>query len=72
MNKREQFKEELQELLDRYKESLAVSTIMVIAQRIFSNTLSIKNYPELHKVSLEEIKNINELNLEGEYTYVND
>ncbi len=41
MNKREQFKEELQELLDRYKESLAASTIMVIAQRIFSNTLSI-------------------------------
>lgn len=70
MNKRELFKEELQELLGRYKESLAAPTIIVIAQRVFNKTLSIKSHPELYKVDLE--KNINGLNLEGEYTYVND
>ena len=55
----EQFCEELQELLDRYKVQLSVPTIMRNAQKIFHNTLSIKTHPELHpKCSEEFIKSV--------------
>ena len=43
-----QFCEELQELLDRYKAILFPPAIMRNAQRIFRNTLSIKQHPELY------------------------
>ena len=46
-----QFCEELQELLDRYKTQLEVPTIMRNAQRIFHNTLSFREHPELHPQS---------------------
>lgn len=42
----EQFCEELQELLDRYKTKMSVPDIMHNAQRIFYNTLSFKCHPE--------------------------
>lgn len=50
-----QFCEELQELLDRYKTQLPVPTIMRNAQRIFRNTLSFREHPELHS-NLETLK----------------
>lgn len=43
-----QFCEELQELLDRYKAILFPPAIMRNAQRIFRNTLSIKQHPALY------------------------
>lgn len=52
----EQFCEELQELLDRYKTQLAVPAIMRNAQRIFRNTLSIRENPELKGISDERLR----------------
>lgn len=52
----QQFHEELQALLDRYKNRLSVPRIMGIAQDTFHKTLSIKYHPELHHVDLTEIK----------------
>lgn len=43
-----QFREELQELIDRYKTRLSVPRIMHVAQDVFHKTLSIKYHPELH------------------------
>ena len=54
MNVEKQFCEELQELLDRYKTQLEVSTIMRNAQRIFHNTLSFRHHPELHSETIEK------------------
>ena len=55
----DQFCEELQELLDRYKTQLEVPTIMRNAQKIFHNTLSIRHHPELHpKYSEEFVKSV--------------
>ena len=48
----QQFREELQELIDRYKTRLSVPRIMHVAQDVFHKTLSIKYQPELH---LEEM-----------------
>lgn len=50
----EQFCEELQELLDRYKTQLEVPTIMRNAQKIFHDTLSIRHHPELHFKTIEK------------------
>ena len=47
----EKFCEELQELLDRYKTQLSVPAIMRNAQKIFRNTLSIRENPELKGVA---------------------
>lgn len=54
----QQFHEELQALLDRYKNRLSVPRIMGIAQDTFHKTLSIKYHPELHHVNLKEINGI--------------
>ena len=54
----QQFKEELQELLDRYKTRLSVPRIMGIAQDVFHKTLSIKYHPELHNLTEEHIQQI--------------
>ena len=54
----QQFKEELQELLDRYKTRLSVPRIMSIAQDVFHKTLSIKYHPELHNLTEEHIQQI--------------
>lgn len=44
----QQFREELQELIDRYKTRLSVPSIMHIAQDVLHKTLSIRYHPELH------------------------
>lgn len=50
----QQFKEELQEIVDRYKTRLSVPRIMHVAQDVFHKTLSVKYHPELHsKEALE-------------------
>ena len=43
-----QFREELQELIDRYKTRLSVFSIMHITQDVLHKTLSIRYHPELH------------------------
>lgn len=53
----QQFSEELQELIDRYKTRLSVPRIMHVAQNVFHKTLSVKHNPELHS----------KLNIEGVY-----
>ena len=44
----QQFREELQEIVDRYRTRLSVPRIMHVAQDVFHKTLSIKHNPELH------------------------
>ena len=65
----QQFREELQEILDRYKNRLSVPRIMHIAQDVFHKTLSVRYNPELH--SKEIIKNLLQVlpkeNIEGVY-----
>lgn len=60
-----QFREELQELLDRYKDKMSTPQIMRIAQPIFTKTIGFKDNPE----RLERILNnaVHNLNLEGEF-----
>ena len=48
----QQFREELQEIVDRYKTRLSVPRIMHVAQDVLHKTLSIKYHPE------EIIKNL--------------
>ena len=63
----QQFREELQEIIDRYKNRLSVPRIMHVAQDVFHKTLSVKHNPELH--SKEIIKNLLQVlpkeNIEG-------
>lgn len=65
----QQFHEELQELIDRYKTRLSVHRIIHVAQDVFHKTLSIKYHPELH--AKEIIKNLLHVlpkeNIEGVY-----
>ena len=60
-----QFREELQEIVDRYKTRLSVPRIMHVAQDVLNKTLSIKYHPE------EIIKNLLQVlpkeNIEGVY-----
>lgn len=42
----QQFREELQELLDRYKDQLTNPQIMRIAQSVFTKTIGFKDSPE--------------------------
>ena len=42
----QQFREELQEIIDRYKTRLSVPRIMHVAQDVLHKTLSIKYHPE--------------------------
>lgn len=68
----QRFSEELQELLDRYKNRLTTPQIMRIAQPIFTKTIGFKDNPERFK----NYKEINGLKvpaelLEGEFKYVN-
>ena len=44
----QQFREELQEIVDRYKTRLSVPRIMHVAQNVFHKTLSVRYNPELH------------------------
>lgn len=65
----QQFREELQEIVDRYKTRLSVPRIMHVAQDVFHKTLSVRYNPELH--SKEIIKNLLQVlpkeNIEGVY-----
>ena len=54
----QQFREELQEIVDRYKTRLSVPRIMHITQDVFHKTLSVRYHPELH--SKEVIKGVYE------------
>ena len=51
-----QFREELQEIVDRYKTRLSVPRIMHVAQNVFHKTLSIKHNPELHTKEINSLK----------------
>lgn len=68
-----QFKEELQELLDRYKTKLSVPRIMHVAQDTFHKTLSIRYHPELHSKVINyflQSTGINKPDLQGEFKYI--
>lgn len=53
----QQFREELQEIVDRYKTRLSVPRIMHVAQDVFHKNLSVKYHPELHsKLNIETMK----------------
>lgn len=61
----EQFRVDLQTLLDKYKVLLSVPTIMRNAQKIFHNTLSIKTHPKLHPYAKSELDYLREFITEG-------
>ena len=65
----QQFSEELQELIDRYKTRLSVSRIMHVAQDVLHKTLSVKHNPELHakEVIRDLLKCLPKENIEGVY-----
>ena len=50
----QQFREEIQEIIDRYKTRLSVPRIMHVAQDVLHKTLSVKCHPELHKTLSNE------------------
>jgi len=54
----QQFKEELQELLDRYKDKMSTPQIMRIAQPVFKHTIGFKDNPERFNFSEEYLKQI--------------
>lgn len=50
----QQFCEELQEIIDKYKTRLSVPRIMHVAQDVFHKTLSVKHNPEVHSKEIAE------------------
>ena len=57
----QQFREELQEIVDRYKSRLSVPRIMHVAQDVFHKTLSVRYHPELHsKLNIETMEEMAE------------
>ena len=57
----QQFREELQEIVDRYKTRLSVPSIMHVAQDVFHKTLSVRYHPELHsKLNIETMEEMAE------------
>ena len=64
-----QFREELQELIDRYKTRLSVPSIMHVTQDVLHKTLSIKYHPELHakEIIKDLLKCLPKENVEGIY-----
>ena len=60
-----QFREELQEIIDRYKTRLSVPRIMHVAQDVFHKTLSIKYHPE--EIIKDLLKVLPKENIEGVY-----
>ena len=61
----QQFREELQEIIDRYKTRLSVPRIMHVAQDVFHKTLSIKYHPE--EIVRDLLKCLPKENIEGVY-----
>ena len=71
-----QFGEELQELLDRYKDHLSTPTIMRIAQPIFKKTIGFRDNPERFKfkglgyaTGFPIIDELNHLQTEQDFKY---
>lgn len=61
----QQFKEELQELLDRYKDKMSTPQIMRIAQPVFTKTIGFKDNPErLERILNNAVHNLAETHLE--------
>ncbi len=54
----QQFEEELQELLNRYKDKMSTPQIMHIAQPIFTKTIGIRDNPERLCSSEEHLKQL--------------
>ena len=63
----QQFREELQEIVDRYKTRLSVPRIMHVAQDVFHKTLSVRYHPELHTKEINGLKIPAELLEEPDY-----
>lgn len=64
-----QFYEELQELLDRYKNFMSVPHIIHVIQDVFHKTLSVEYHPELHSKEIikDLLKCLPKENIEGVY-----
>ena len=60
-----QFREELQEIIDRYKTRLSVPRIMYVAQDVLHKTLSTKYHPE--EIIRDLFKCLPKENIEGVY-----
>ena len=57
----QQFREELQEIVDRYKTRLSIPRIIHVAQDVFHKTLSVRYNPELHaKLNIETMEEMAE------------
>ena len=65
----QQFREELQEIIDRYKTRLSVPRITHVAKDVFHKTLSIKHNPELHtkEIIKDALKYSPKESIEGAY-----
>lgn len=65
----QQFREELQEIIDRYKTRLSVPRIMHVAQDMFHKNLSVKYHPELYSEETikDLLKDLPKENIEGLY-----
>lgn len=65
----QQFREELQEIIDRYKTRLSVPRIMHVAQDVLHKTLSVRYHPELHakEIIKDLLKCLPKENIEGVY-----
>lgn len=63
----QQFREELQEIIDRYKTRLSVPCITHVAQDVLHKTLSVKHNPELHTKEINGLKIPAELLEEPDY-----
>ena len=67
----QQFREELQEIVDRYKTRLSVPRIMHVAQDVFHKTLSVRYHPELHsKLNIETMEEMAEKYAKSNRHYV--
>lgn len=65
----QQFREELQEIIDKYKTRLSASRIMRVAKDVFHKTLSAKYHPELHakEIIKDLLQYLPKENIEGIY-----
>lgn len=52
----QQFREELQELIDRYKNRLTSQQIMHIAQSVFTKAIGIRDNPEIINIDISRLR----------------
>lgn len=62
-----QFREELQELLDRYKNRLTNPQIMHIAQPVFTKTIGFKDNPERINIDISRLRCSSQMMAEADY-----